>query len=116
MSKGRLPSRLAQYSHGNVVYQISQGCFFGGEGFILQGLQGTTSTTSNGEETVFLKAYGTVVKKELQSGERLRVSSGSLVAMTSTIDYGELYFPTLCVYEEYYFYHRIYVRAKSITR
>jgi len=60
------------------------GGFFGGEGFILQSLQGTTS---DGEETAFLKAYGTVVKKELRSGERLRVSSGSLVAMTSTIDY-----------------------------
>jgi len=58
--------------------------FFGGEGFILQSLQGTTD---DGEETAFMKAYGTVVKKELQPGETLRVSSGSLVCMTSTIDY-----------------------------
>lgn len=53
--------------------------------FILQSLQG--SITDDGEETAFLKAYGTVVKKELQTGETLRVSSGSLVCMTSTIDY-----------------------------
>ncbi|KAL7457770.1 hypothetical protein ACHAWC_010733 [Mediolabrus comicus] len=55
------------------------GGFFGGEGFVLQKLRG--------KETVFLKAYGTVVKKTLRSNETLRVSSGSLVAMTSTIDY-----------------------------
>lgn len=51
----------------------------------MQSLQG--SITDDGEETAFLKAYGTVVKKELQTGETLRVSSGSLVCMTSTIDY-----------------------------
>ena len=61
--------------------------FFGGEGFILQSLQGTTNNNVGGEETVFLKAYGTVVKKEIKEGESLRVSSGSLVCMTSTIDY-----------------------------
>jgi uncharacterized protein (AIM24 family) len=59
--------------------------FFGGEGFVLQSLQGSDST--NRGETVFLKAYGTVVKKELKENETLRVSSGSLVAMTSTIDF-----------------------------
>ena len=37
--------------------------------------------------TVFLKAYGTVVKRDLQPGEKLRISSGSLVCMTSTIEY-----------------------------
>ena len=61
--------------------------FFGGEGFILQSLQGTTNNNVGGEETVFLKAYGTVVKKEIKEGESLRVSSGSLVCMTSKIDY-----------------------------
>ena len=45
--------------------------FFGGEGFILQSLQGTSG---NGGETAFLKAYGTVVKRELQQGESLRVA------------------------------------------
>ena len=58
------------------------GGFFGGEGFVLQQLRG-----SHDDETVFLKAYGTVVKKTLRPNEMLRVSSGSLVAMTSTIEY-----------------------------
>ena len=73
------------------------GGFFGGEGFVLQKLRGSSggsSEVSGGHhedleevETVFLKAYGTVVKKTLRSNETLRVSSGSLVAMTSTIEY-----------------------------
>jgi uncharacterized protein (TIGR00266 family) len=53
--------------------------FFGGEGFILQSL------TGNGD--VFLKAGGTLVKKELLEGETLRISSGSLVAMTKDITF-----------------------------
>jgi len=62
--------------------------FFGGEGFVLQSLQGTLSASASGEgDTVFLKAYGTVVHKTLKENETLRISSGSLVAMTSTIDY-----------------------------
>ena len=39
------------------------------------------------DSTVFLKAYGTVVKRDLLPGEKLRISSGSLVCMTSTIEY-----------------------------
>ncbi|KAL7499042.1 hypothetical protein ACHAWT_009638 [Skeletonema menzelii] len=58
--------------------------FFGGEGFVLQKLR---SGGSDNDETVFLKAYGTVVKKELRPNETLRVSSGSLVAMTSDVEY-----------------------------
>eukprot|EP00581_Thalassiosira_minuscula_P019748 CAMPEP_0183734734 /NCGR_PEP_ID=MMETSP0737-20130205/44660_1 /TAXON_ID=385413 /ORGANISM="Thalassiosira miniscula, Strain CCMP1093" /LENGTH=241 /DNA_ID=CAMNT_0025968307 /DNA_START=389 /DNA_END=1111 /DNA_ORIENTATION=+ len=60
------------------------GGFFGGEGFILQSLQGTHG---DWEETAFLRAYGAVVKKELSAGTTLRISSGSLVAMTSTVEY-----------------------------
>ena len=56
--------------------------FFGGEGFVLQSLRGTAP-----DDVAFLKAYGTVLKRELADGEALRVSSGSLVAMTSTVDY-----------------------------
>ena len=48
--------------------------FFGGEGFILQSL--------TGEGDVFVKAGGALVKRELNDGEVLRVSSGSLVAFT----------------------------------
>ena len=53
--------------------------FFGGEGFILQAL------TGHGD--VFVKAGGTLVRRDLKEGERLRVSSGCLVAMTSIIDF-----------------------------
>ena len=69
------------------------GGFFGGEGFVLQKLRSSGSGSGSGkhdndnDETVFLKAYGTVVKKTLRPDETLRVSSGSLVAMTSDVDY-----------------------------
>lgn len=53
--------------------------FFGSEGFILQALLG--------DGDVFCKAGGTIIKKELKSGETLRVSSGSLVAFTQEIHY-----------------------------
>eukprot|EP00980_Cylindrotheca_fusiformis_P015461 scaffold4347_cov117-Cylindrotheca_fusiformis.AAC.5 len=53
--------------------------FFGGQGFILQKL--------TGQGDVLLKAGGTLVEKELEEGETLRVTSGSIVALTSTIDY-----------------------------
>lgn len=53
--------------------------FFGGEGFVLQGLVG--------EGDVFCKAGGTVVRKELREGETIRVSSGCLVAFTQNVQY-----------------------------
>ncbi|MEZ4389291.1 MAG: TIGR00266 family protein [Candidatus Krumholzibacteriia bacterium] len=52
--------------------------FFGGEGFILQKLEG--------DGRAFVHAGGTVVKKELR-GETLRVDTGCLVGFTSGIDY-----------------------------
>ncbi len=52
--------------------------FFGGEGFILQRLQG--------DGMAFVHAGGTVVKKELH-GETLRVDTGCLVAFTQGIEY-----------------------------
>jgi len=66
------------------------GGFFGGEGFVLQKLRsggGGSEEHYDGDETVFLKAYGTMVKKTLLPNETLRVSSGSLVAMTSNVEY-----------------------------
>ena len=51
---------------------------FGGEGFILQRLQG--------DGMAFIHAGGTIVKKELR-GETLRVDTGCLVAFTKGIDY-----------------------------
>ena len=53
--------------------------FFGGEGFVLQSL--------TGKGDVFVKAGGALVRKDLKEGESLRVSSGSLVAMTHTVDF-----------------------------
>lgn len=53
--------------------------FFGGEGFIMQKLEG--------DGMVFLHAGGTIIKKDLQAGEMLKIDTGCLVAMTSTVDY-----------------------------
>ncbi|TMU87358.1 TIGR00266 family protein [Bacillus sp. BHET2] len=53
--------------------------FFGGEGFIMQKLEG--------DGLAFLHAGGTIYKKDLQPGEVLRVDTGCLVAMTKEIDY-----------------------------
>jgi uncharacterized protein (AIM24 family) len=58
--------------------------FFGGQGFVLQKLEG--------DGDVLIKAGGTLVTKELKEGEALRVTSGSLVAFTATVDYGALLF------------------------
>lgn len=52
--------------------------FFGGEGFILQKLQG--------DGMAFLQAGGTVVRKELNN-ETLRVDTGCLVGFTEGIEY-----------------------------
>lgn len=52
--------------------------FFGGEGFILQKLEG--------DGKAFLHAGGTIIKKEL-NGEMLRLDTGCLVAFTEGIDY-----------------------------
>ena len=53
--------------------------FFGGEGFIMQKLEGDGMT--------FVHAGGTIHQKELSPGEVLRVDTGCLVAMTSGVDY-----------------------------
>ena len=52
---------------------------FGGEGFIMQKLEGDGLT--------FMHAGGTVIKKELEHGETLMLDTGCLVAMNSTVDY-----------------------------
>ncbi|KEF37548.1 hypothetical protein M670_03127 [Schinkia azotoformans MEV2011] len=53
--------------------------FFGGEGFIMQKLEG--------DGLAFLHAGGTIYRRELQPGERLKIDTGCLVAMTRDIDY-----------------------------
>jgi uncharacterized protein (TIGR00266 family) len=53
--------------------------FFGGEGFILQKLEGTG--------LAFIHAGGTVVETTLAPGEKLRVDTGCLVAFDPSVDY-----------------------------
>lgn len=63
-----------------IEYQKKIGAgFFGGEGFIMQKLEGDGMT--------FVHAGGTMHKKVLEPGEILKVDTGCLVAMTEDIDY-----------------------------
>lgn len=52
---------------------------FGGEGFIMQKLEG--------DGMAFVHAGGHVFEKELQPGETLKIDTGCLVAYTQTVDY-----------------------------
>ncbi len=52
---------------------------FGGEGFIMQKLEG--------DGLVFIHAGGTIVERELASGERLDVDTGCVVAMTASVNF-----------------------------
>lgn len=63
-----------------IDYQRKLGTgFFGGEGFIMQKLEG--------DGLAFVHAGGTIHKKELAAGESIRVDTGCLVAMTGNVDY-----------------------------
>jgi uncharacterized protein (TIGR00266 family) len=53
--------------------------FFGGEGFILQRLQG--------DGLAFIHAGGAIYQRELAAGETLRVDTGCLVAFQPSVDY-----------------------------
>ena len=53
--------------------------FFGGEGFILQKIEGT------GE--VYIHSGGTILPMDLEAGEKLKVDTGCLVAFDPTVDY-----------------------------
>jgi uncharacterized protein (TIGR00266 family) len=53
--------------------------FFGGEGFILQKLEG--------DGLAFVHAGGTIVSRDLAPGESLRVDTGCLVALDARVDY-----------------------------
>jgi len=52
---------------------------FGGEGFIMQKLEG--------DGLAFMHAGGTIVKKDLNAGETLKLDTGCLVALTKTVNY-----------------------------
>lgn len=53
--------------------------FFGGEGFIMQKLEG--------DGMAFVHSGGTMAKKVLQPGERLKVDTGCIIGFTKTINY-----------------------------
>ena len=53
--------------------------FFGGEGFIMQRL--------DGDGLAFVHAGGTVMRRDLQPGETLMVDTGCLVAMTAGVNF-----------------------------
>jgi len=53
--------------------------FFGGEGFILQEIQG--------EGMVFLEVNGNYIEKNLMTGERIKVDTGNVVAFDAGMDY-----------------------------
>ena len=53
--------------------------FFGGEGFIMQKLEG--------DGLAFVHAGGTVVRRDLQPGRTLLVDTGCLVAMTPNVNF-----------------------------
>lgn len=52
---------------------------FGGEGFIMQKLEG--------DGQIFMHAGGTVMERELKAGEILHVDTGCLVALTDSVSY-----------------------------
>ena len=69
----------AQGTHINIEFQRKLGTgFFGGEGFILQRLQG--------DGRAFIHACGGICLKKI-SNETLRVDTGSIVAFTKGIDF-----------------------------
>ena len=53
--------------------------FFGGEGFIMQKLEG--------DGMAFVHAGGTIVEKELKAGETIKIDTGCLVAFTQEVNY-----------------------------
>ncbi len=52
---------------------------FGGEGFIMQKLEG--------DGLIFIHAGGTIREQELKAGESIQVDTGCLVALTSTVNF-----------------------------
>ena len=53
--------------------------FFGGEGFIMQKLEG--------DGMAFMHAGGTIIERELVPGETLKVDTGCIVGFTQTVNY-----------------------------
>ncbi len=63
-----------------IAFQRKLGAgFFGGEGFIMQKLEG--------DGLAFMHAGGTILRRELSVGETLRVDTGCLVALSPSVNY-----------------------------
>lgn len=63
-----------------IAFQRRMGAgFFGGEGFIMQKL--------DGDGMAFVHAGGTLVERQLAAGEVLRVDTGCVVAYTPSVDF-----------------------------
>jgi uncharacterized protein (TIGR00266 family) len=52
---------------------------FGGEGFVLQRLEG--------DEMAFIHAGGTLIERQLEKGESLRADTGCLVGLSESVEY-----------------------------
>lgn len=64
----------------DIAFQKKLGVgFFGGEGFILQRL--------TGDGMAFVHAGGTLIRRDLQAGEVLRVDTGCIAAFTAGVEY-----------------------------
>lgn len=67
----------------DIAFQRKLGTgFFGGEGFILQRVK-----SPSGEGQAFLHACGSILRRDLQPGEVLRVDTGCLVAFEESVQY-----------------------------
>ena len=63
-----------------IAFQKKLGAgFFGGEGFVLQKLEG--------DGLAFIHAGGAIIEKTLEAGQTLRVDTGCVVAFSSNIDF-----------------------------
>jgi uncharacterized protein (TIGR00266 family) len=63
-----------------IAFQKKLGAgFFGGEGFILQKIEG--------DGMAFVHACGCIIQRDLEDGETLRVDTGCIVAFTQDVDY-----------------------------
>jgi len=70
----------AQGTEINVAFTKRFGAgLFGGEGFILQRLEG--------DGMAFVHAGGTVIRKDLAPGQTMKVDTGCIVAFEETVDY-----------------------------
>ncbi len=64
----------------SIAFQKKLGTgLFGGEGFIMEKIEG--------DGMAFVHSGGTIIEKELQAGETLKVDTGCLVGFTGQVDY-----------------------------